>query len=278
MKELYMIKIGGGSITDVDKPMTAKRGEIARLLSEIQRAQRAVGFDVIVGHGSGSFAHVTAAEHMTQDGIVNAGSQIGAAMTKAVANQLNSIVVDEALKLGMPAFPFSPASFAVADGKRLDTGFVTQIGIALKAGFIPIVHGDVVMDTKQGVAIVSTEEVMRFIALRMPVKKIVFATDVDGAYDSDPRKNPNAKLVERVDPSNIDSVLAGAGGSHKTDVTGGMRPKIELLYGIVEKSPGSTGYIANATKPGVLQGVLLGEKITCTAISASRSGSLSRMK
>ncbi len=260
MKELYMIKIGGGSITDQAKPRTAKRGVISRLLKEIYDAKNEKGFDIIIGHGAGSFGHVTAKEYRVNEGLITRDSLRGASLTKAVANELNSIVVDEALKLGMPAFPFSAASFGLAHGKRLSSGFVEQIKAALASGFIPIVYGDVVMDSKQGVSIASTEEVLRFISTFLQPRKVVLATDVDGIYDKDPNKYGDAKLVTLVDNSNVEQIISSAGGAGKVDVTGGMKTKISTLYEIVKNSGNCTGYIANAQKPGIIGHILSGDE------------------
>jgi isopentenyl phosphate kinase len=265
MKELYMIKIGGGSITDPDKPRTAKRDEIARLLSEIYEAKQKKDFDVIIGHGSGSFGHVTAKEYRVNDGLINENSKKGAILTKVVASELNFIVIDEAIKLGIPIFPFFPSSFGFASGKKIEIGFVDHIKFAMDSGFIPLVHGDVAIDSQQGISIVSTEEVLRFISTKITPSKIVLATDVDGIYDKDPTKNPYARMIEEVTGSNINDVLSGAGDAHKIDVTGGMKTKISLIYEIVSRVNG-IGYIANATKPGVISRLLCGEEVTCTVI------------
>lgn len=260
-----MIKIGGGSITDPSVPRKALRGEISRLLAEIYDAQKEEGFDVIIGHGSGSFGHVTAHEYSVAEGLINDRSVKGALLTKVVASELNFIVIDEAVKLGMPVFPFFPSSFAFAENRRLSGGFVDHIRVALEKGFIPIVHGDVVIDTKQGVCIASTEEVLRFISERIPPKMIVLATDVDGVYDKDPNSAKGAKLISLVNSSNIGKVVSMAGGAKKIDVTGGMRTKISILYSIVKRT-GATGYIANATKPGVINKTLVGRNTSCTII------------
>ncbi len=258
MPEVYMIKIGGGSITDLEKPRTARRDVISRLLQEIYDAQKEKGFSAIIGHGSGSFGHVTASEYKVSEGLIGPDSMKGAVLTKVVASELNFIVIDEAVKLGIPIFPFFPSSFALAEGRKLKSGFVEHIATVMRRGFIPLVHGDVVVDEKQGISIASTEEVLRFIATKIPVKKVVLATDVDGIYDKDPNKNSDAKLVEKVNQSNIDDVISGASVAHKVDVTGGMKTKVSILYDIVRSGNGTTGHILNAQKPGVLKSVLTG--------------------
>lgn len=270
MTDLYMVKIGGGSITDQQKPRTARRDVISRLLAEIYEAKKEKGFNVIIGHGSGSFGHVTASEYKVNEGLINETSMKGAVLTKVVASELNFIVIDEAITLGVPIFPFFPSSFALAAGRKLETGFVDHMTEVMERGFIPLVHGDVVVDSKQGISIASTEEVLRFISTKMPVKKVVLATDVDGIYDKDPNKYPEARLIENVTSSNIDDVISGASVAHKVDVTGGMKTKMAILYGMVKAGNGTTGHIGNAQKPGVLKSILLGDdKVRQTKVKAN---------
>jgi isopentenyl phosphate kinase len=38
--------------------------------------------------------------------------------------------------------------------------------------------------------------------------------------------------------ANLGAVLHGAGGSHAVDVTGGMRSKLELMWRLVQHTPG----------------------------------------
>ena len=260
-----MVKIGGGSITDQNKPRSARREVISRLLSEIDRARKEKGLNVIIGHGAGSFGHVPAKEYRVAEGLINNDSGKGAVITKSAVSELNFIVVEEVAKLGIPAFPFYPSSFSYSDGRKLVSGFTDHIKDALSRGFVPIVHGDVVFDSKQGIAIASTEEVFRFLSERITPDEIIIATDVDGIYDKDPTKYEDATLIESVDGSNIDQVLSGAGDAHKIDVTGGMKGKVSLIHEMVKRT-NAVGRIVNATTPGVLESAMMGRGTRQTVI------------
>ena len=267
MNDLYFIKLGGSVITDTEKPKTPKREEIARLLNEINSAQTEKGFSVIVGHGSGSFGHSVAKQYRVQEGLCHDESRKGAALTRQVARELNSIFIETGLHYGMPLMAFSPSSFAVAKGKRLVQGTSKHIDHALSQGFIPVVYGDVVTDMDQGVSIASTEEAFRFLTQDIKPTKIVLGTDVDGVFDSDPTKNPGARLIKEVNGGNVATVLSGTEGAHKIDVTGGMKTKLGILYEMV-KMTGATGYIVNAGKPDVVRKVLSGKEseVQCTRV------------
>lgn len=82
---------------------------------------------------------------------------------------------------------------------------------------------------------------------------------------ADPKLHSDAKLIERIDGNNIENALAGAGGSTKTDVTGGMESKLEYLRGI-SKDTGAICQIVNIAEPGRLYSAVSGAEMIGTII------------
>ena len=65
-------------------------------------------------------------------------------------------------------------------------------------GWIPLLHGDVVTDTHQGVAILSGDTIIHELCRHIPsLKRAVFLTDVDGVFDHDPAE-PGARRIAEV--------------------------------------------------------------------------------
>ncbi|MBQ1976667.1 MAG: glutamate 5-kinase, partial [Clostridia bacterium] len=54
---------------------------------------------------------------------------------------------------------------------------------------------------------------------------VINLTDIDGYYDSDPRKNPYAKMIPYVE-SVTDEMVENAGGAGTERGTGGMQAKL----------------------------------------------------
>ncbi len=264
-QDLCLIKIGGSIITDIRKQNTPKVKEIDRLVKELQKAPP--GTRIIVGHGSGSFAHVPAHKYKIQMGIINKNSRLGASITQDAAANLNRIVVQRMIKQGMNAVSFPPSGGAIARKGKIIAWDLKPLKTALENGFVPVVYGDVVPDKEQGVGIASTEEVFKFIASKLHPQKIVLVTDVDGLLDKDPKMHSDARLIKKVNGKNIRRLLAYAKGSKKVDVTGGMHTKLLLLFSLVEKSR-ATGYIINGSKKGVLQNLLQKGKLVGTKVVA----------
>ncbi len=87
---------------------------------------------------------------------------------------------------------------------------------------------------------------------------LVILSDVDGLYDSNPRTNPQAKLISRIEQITPD-IESMAGGAGSEVGTGGMATKIEAakrasLYGV-------STVIVNGRQPQVLPRLFAGEEL-----------------
>ena len=267
-KKLYFVKFGGSVITNTKKRSTAKISEIDRLLKEVDEARILHGFNVIIGHGSGSFGHVPAKKYRINEGLKYSNSMKGSLITLKEASNLNNIVVDRAMKLGIPVFPFSAHSFGMTDSGDMSPIFIDGIRAALDQGFIPVVYGDVVIDKNKGVSIASTEDILVGLAKKLRPSKVVLGTDVDGVFTKDPSVHSDARLIRRLDWSNFKKGISCAGNSvGRANVTGGMQSKLTSLYKAISKA-NATGYIINASKPGNMKKVLLGDHkdVECTVV------------
>jgi glutamate 5-kinase len=87
---------------------------------------------------------------------------------------------------------------------------------------------------------------------------LVLLTVVDGLYDSDPRRDPNASIVGTV--ARIDAaILDKAGDSRSPLGSGGMRSKLRAARLATEA--GESVIIANGARPGVLDAIMAGEPV-----------------
>jgi isopentenyl phosphate kinase len=232
---------------------------IRRLAGEIRAAlDDDPSLQVILGHGSGSFGHVYARRYGIHLGLADDANWRGFALTAAAALRLNRFVVDALLDADVPALALQPSATLLAERGRLMRWNISALETALARRLVPVVHGDVAFDTSQGSAIISTEQLLTALAatLSLPLNRIVLVGEV-GVYTADPRLNPAAERIPSIDASNIERVLAGTGASHGVDVTGGMRSKVELMWSLVQASPGLTVQLIGTT-PGLLTRALLG--------------------
>ena len=110
---------------------------------------------------------------------------------------------------------------------------------------------------------VSTDELTKFggndilsahVAQICQADLLLNLSDVDGLYDSDPRSNPDARLIDRVD--DIDAITGGAGGAGSDRGTGGMVAKLQAAKLVTEE--GIPMVILNGHDPEILYTLLDG--------------------
>lgn len=241
MKNLTLVKLGGSVITDKSKPFTARTDVIRKLAKKIIKLKNK-NTDLVIGHGSGSFAHLPASKYQTQLGNITKNSVWGFCLTADAAIQINRIVISEFLKLKLKVASFAPMSF-IYESKFI----VDHIKKALDLGIIPVIYGDVILNKKQGFHINSGEATLDFLArkLKKYYKKItiVYYTDTNGVYDN------NGKTIPLITPTNFKNIKKYLTGSSKIDVTGGMIHKVKESLKLVQKLDAEV-YIMNGLGRG----------------------------
>lgn len=265
MSELVLLKLGGSVITNKKQPFTAREGVIRRLGQEIRKAlDDRPDLRLVLGHGSGSFGHVVAQMYSTHKGVFGISGQLleegwrGYVETSAAAARLNRLVANLLLEEGVPVVSFQPSASArchKGELMYLDTYPMKQV---LAGGLVPLVYGDVAVDAVQGFTIVSTEQIFDNIARELQPVRIVLAGIVDGVYDGDPITNPDASRFEEITLDNWPEVEDALGGSHGTDVTGGMFSKVRDMYHLVLAQPPLQVHIVSGEVPGRVSSALSG--------------------
>ncbi len=260
MKELVLLKLGGSLITDKTKPYTARHETIKRIAKEIHEARKEKDFTLIVGHGGGSFPHQSATKYQTQKGIINDKSVEGFALVQKDATALNRIVVNALIEEGENAISIQPSASAISRESRIKIWDLKPIKKFLEMGLIPVPYGDVGLDEKQGCCILSTEEILTFLAKALGAKKIILAGKVDGVLDG------KGNLIPRITPANFSEIKQYLAGSDGPDATGGMLHKVERMLDAAKE--GIVSEIINGDKPGCIKRALLGETGLGTVIKA----------
>jgi isopentenyl phosphate kinase len=254
---MILIKLGGSVITDKSEYKKFNREQTARLCAEIA----ASGKGVLVVHGAGSYGHVLSKQYQLQHGLQDFRQIPAVAQVQHDVRELSLNVVEEMIKVGMPAVSVPPGSCFVMDNGRLIVDNPESIKALAHIGVMPVLFGDVVADRSKGFGICSGDQAMEALAKIFKPDRIVFVSDVDGLYTADPKKDENAKLITEVDGKmldKLDSELTVA------DVTGGIRGKVDEMLKIC----GDSGecILVNGTVPGRLLSLLRGEDVPCTKV------------
>ncbi|MEM2920788.1 MAG: isopentenyl phosphate kinase [Candidatus Bathyarchaeia archaeon] len=262
------VKLGGSVITDKTKPFTERVDAIARLAGEIRRAHSRTGLRLLIGHGGGSYPHTPARLYRTDLGLTDENSRVGIVLVQDAAARLNRIVVSYLLKEGINAISVQPSCNAVSKNGRIRTWDLRSVRLMLGLNLIPVVYGDVSMDLSKGCAILSTEELFRYLARRLRPSRVIVGSDVNGVYDRDPKTTNAARKIAVITPKNVKSILQSLESNKSVDVTGGMMSKVLTLLELARTSKVECE-ILDISKPGHLEAALNGKKGIGTIIRAS---------
>lgn len=261
-KPVIFIKIGGSLITDKNKPFSLRNEALDLIAKEIRRAAKTEKL-LIVGHGAGSFAHVPAKKYQTIKGVLGKDSYRGMVEVADAAARLNRVVVSKLLEERVNAVSISPLSMMTARAGKLQVMAGESLESLLKNKVLPVVYGDLIMDSKTGCTIFSTEKVLGYIALYLKkkgyrVERMIHCGQTNGVYDEDGK---TIEVINRKNMGRYEKVLGGSGG---VDVTGGMKHKVEEALQLAKK--GIPGLIIDGVVNGSLAQAVKGEKVLGTRI------------
>jgi len=262
MKPL-LLKLGGSLITDKTKAETPNILAIRRLAGEIHDARVLKDLNLVVGNGGGSFPHRPAENYGVHKGVKGKDTIRGIALVQDAAARLNRIVVKELIDAGENVISIQPSAGIIARNCKIEDWDLKPIEKALELGIIPVPYGDVVFDIEKGCCIVSTEEILAFIAKKLGSHRIVIATNEDGVWEDFPRRT---RLIPEINAHNFPDVRRHLKGASAVDVTGGMLHKVERMLNAAAES-GAEIIIVNGSVPGRLKAALIGEDVVGTVIS-----------
>jgi isopentenyl phosphate kinase len=263
MPDAVLLKLGGSLLTDKRRPGTVRVEVATRLASEVALAARGPA-RLVLGHGSGSFGHVAAAEHGLGDGVLRPEQLPGVSETQGRAAELHRMVVDLLRRGGALPFSIAPSSAVVFAGGEPAAFFGEPLRLALGAGLLPVLFGDVVTDSELGIAICSTEQVLALASREMPgwgysVRRAVWLGETAGLLDE------HGKSVPRVSPAEAGELLGAVGEAAGTDVTGGMRLRLATVFALARL--GIPSVLADGRVPGLLERAVAGEAVPGTLVS-----------
>jgi isopentenyl phosphate kinase len=257
---MMLVKLGGSVITDKMGYRVMREEALFRLAGEIAGC----GSEVIVVHGAGSFGHIIAAEHGLQNGFVERSQLMRAAQVMEDVRTLNLAVTSALNRCGLPAVSLPPSAMAdLSDGRleRLDLSVFVRY---LDLGIVPVTFGDVALDLRRGFGICSGDQLMEALAREFAPERIIFCTDVNGVYTSDPNEDLHARMLDHVDSTTLDSLPRT---QRCADVTGSMFAKIETMLRITSYGRGSI--VINGLVPGRLAAALRGEEVIGTTVGGN---------
>jgi len=266
MRSLYILKIGGSVATDKNHSGFSVRSNLLRKMAKsIREAQKKEKFDLILIHGAGAVGHRLAHRYRLQKGTEKNKEKWHGAFLSRFTNQKLDVAVAEALyEGGLKIVSMHTASLIVQKKGEIISCDLKIIKEALNRECVPLLYGEMVFDTTQGMSICSGDAIAVRLAKKLKAEKIFFASDAEGIFDKDPHIFKNARLIEKVSLRDGGNKMELT-GSHNIDVTDGMKGKMENIKKLIGKSAKSVE-IFDGLKAKNYKKALLGEKFPHTLI------------
>ena len=141
-------------------------------------------------------------------------------------------------------------------GARHDN-FRNTLDRLLALGALPVINENDTVATDE-IVIGDNDTLAALVAVSAGAELLVLLSDIDGLYTADPRLDPEAKLIPRVDRVD-EKTLSLAGGSGSGLGTGGMKTKLAAAR--IAGRAGCDMVIANGNRPENLYRIVDGEAV-----------------
>jgi len=141
------------------------------------------------------------------------------------------------------------------DKKRLNV--INTFESLLSKGILPIVNENDTVATDE-IEFGDNDSLSALVATLIHADLLILLSDIEGLYEADPKKNPDAKLISVVETID-DAVLAKAGGAGSNRGTGGMATKLKAAQ--IATSAHIDMVIALGSHPEIVTDILQGKDI-----------------
>lgn len=271
-----LIKIGGSCISDKSlllKALSLNSPDINETLKLNFKVIDQIADDIgtvyktmkkiIILTGVGTPGHYTVLKYKLHKGNNKTFEQhMGLLEAQVAVNRLRQELLESFLKHNLPAVQFYASSMYESDKMRIVKGFTDNMEKFLSLGMVPVISGDMVPDISMGYSVLSGDQILADLAKKFNPKKIIYGSDVDGVFDSDPKSHPESKLIPELTKTKLEEIIAVISGS---DASGQMKGKLLEIKNLMD-----AGFkeiiLLNLTEKGRLQKVLNLESVPFTRI------------
>jgi len=215
MKKRVVIKIGTSTLTSGTKRISF--GKIEDIASQIEKIKDQ--YDVVIV-SSGAIA---AAKQVVEISGYNKKVDSKQAMAAIGQPKLIRIYDDIFSRFGLNVSQclMTYRDFENETSKNNTRNTINKL---LEYGYIPIVNENDTVAVEE-IILGDNDKLSALVALTIEADLLIIASDIDGLFDSNPKINKNAKLIEKV--NNIDEVFHFADCNKSDQGTGGMISKFQ---------------------------------------------------
>ncbi len=143
------------------------------------------------------------------------------------------------------------------DNEDRKKNFHNTLERLLELGALPIINENDTVSTDE-IVIGDNDTLSAIVTASIKADLLILLSDIDGLYDKDPHKYPDAKLIDTVTAVDED-IMALAGGKGSELGTGGMITKLKAAS--IATEAGCDMVIANGEVPSLLYDIVDGARV-----------------
>ncbi|MFT9848989.1 glutamate 5-kinase [Aneurinibacillus sp. REN35] len=239
-RKRIVIKIGSSSLTSVQGELS--RHKLNMLVDEVTDL-RDEGYEVILvssGAVAAGYRKLGCLTRPTELSLTQAAASIGQGL-------LMEAYSERFLSHGYVASQILITRGDFSDRKRY-RNVRNAINVLLERGIVPIINENDTI-TVERLRFGDNDTLSAKVAGLADADQLIILSDIDGLYDGDPRRNPEARLLRNVKEITPE-IEALAGDSGSSVGTGGMRSKIDAVK--IAAASGVPTFIGKANTPRIL--------------------------
>jgi isopentenyl phosphate kinase len=268
-KKITILKLGGSLLTDKAIPYKVREGILDSIALEVAECMD-LGLieQLLLIHGVGSFGHPPVIEYKLYEGFKDVNQLFNLSKTQSIVSKLRSMIVDSFIKAGIPVNLMYTSSMLVKKEGKIATFAFDALKGFLSLGMVPLIGGDIVYDEDIGFSVYGGDLFATHITRELGAHQLIFASDVEGVYDRDPKLHSDAEMIKEISINTIEGIVQGMEGSNNTDITGRMKGKLLSIVAIKDLiKKGLNVSILSMKKPNILKNYLQSNKNLATRIT-----------
>lgn len=267
VEDTIVIKLGGSLLTDKSTPYKLKDNILRAVAEEIKECiELNLIKSLVIVHGVGSYGHPPVIKYNLHKGFKNKDQLIAMSKTQQIVNEFRTKVATAFLEVGVPVNLMHASSMVVGNKMTIfNYSFNSLIGF-LSLGMVPLIGGDMMYDKVMGFSVCSGDQIAVMLSRELQAKTLIFATDVLGVFNIDPKLEKEAELFKEISINEVEQLVKRMNDVTK-DASGRMRGKLSTIS--MTKNQIKDGFevaILSMNEKGILKKYLTGEETKLTKI------------
>lgn len=226
-KKITVLKLGGSLLTDKSTPCKVRNRVLDSVASELKECFNSGLIEsLVLIHGVGSFGHPPVIKYKLYAGFNDVNQLINLSKTQLIVSKFRLMIVESLEKAGIPVNLMYPSSLLIGKSGRIsEFMFKALIGF-LSIGMVPLLGGDMMYDEEIGFSICGGDVLAVYIARELEADRLIYATEVSGVYDKDPKIFSDALMLNEININEIEKLTQRMEESNKRDTTELMKGKL----------------------------------------------------